>query len=166
MDVLWAPWRRKYVTMLSKQSECIFCKAAREAHENNYVIYKSRLSIAMLNRYPYNNAHTMVAPIRHISSPELLSDEELLDLMKTVNIVISAIRLCYNPDGINIGANIGKAAGAGIEGHLHIHVVPRWYGDTNFMAVIAGTKVIPESLNDTWDKLTLCINKLVNQGIK
>lgn len=167
MNILWAPWRKKYIALLSRQSECIFCKAKHETLENNnnnYVVYKSRFSIAMLNRYPYNNAHTMVAPIRHVPSPELLEDEELLDLIKTLSIVISAIRLCYNPDGINIGANIGRAAGAGIEGHLHIHIVPRWHGDTNFMPIIANTKVMPELLDETRSKLIECINKIVNSA--
>lgn len=164
MEILWAPWRSHYITTLSKQKECVFCKAVhRDMYNNNYVLHQSKFSIAILNRYPYNNGHTMIAPVRHVPSPELLSNEELLDLMKTVNIIISALRLCYNPDGINIGANIGKAAGAGIEGHLHIHVVPRWYGDANFMTVVAGTKVIPESLDDTWNKLIKCINKLSGQ---
>ncbi|MEM1559926.1 MAG: HIT domain-containing protein [Ignisphaera sp.] len=168
MDVLWAPWRRNYVvsTAAKNHSNCIFCKAVQDIHSNNYLVYKSKFTIVMLNKYPYNNAHTMVAPIRHVPSLELLSDEELLDLMKTVNIVISAIKLCYNPDGINVGANIGRAAGAGVEGHLHIHIVPRWIGDTNFMAVIARTKVIPESLEETCSRLTECINKVSNSGLK
>lgn len=164
MDVLWAPWRRNYVvsTVAKDHGNCIFCKAVQDIHSNNYVVYKSKFTIVMLNKYPYNNAHTMVAPVRHVPSLELLSDEELLDLMRTVNIVISAIKLCYNPDGINIGANIGRAAGAGVEGHLHIHIVPRWIGDTNFMAVIARTKVIPESLEETCSRLTECISKVSN----
>lgn len=164
MEILWAPWRKSYVisVTLSRDNECIFCKAVQNPYSNNYVVYKGKHSIAILNKYPYNNAHVMIAPIRHIPSLELLSDEELLDIIKTMNTIISAIRLCYNPDGFNIGANIGKAAGAGIEGHLHIHIVPRWVGDTNFMAVIAGTKVIPESLNETSSKLSECINKIVN----
>ncbi|MEM1644267.1 MAG: HIT domain-containing protein [Ignisphaera sp.] len=164
MEVLWAPWRKNYVTstIIKDHSNCIFCKATQDIHSNNYVIYKSKFTIAILNKYPYNNAHTMVAPIRHIPSPELLNDEELLDLIKTINVVISAIKLCYNPDGINIGANIGRAAGAGVEGHLHIHIVPRWIGDTNFMAIIARTKVIPESLEETCSRLTMCINKVLN----
>jgi len=166
LDVLWAPWRKNYVvaTSTSKHSDCIFCRAVQGSqNENNYVVYKSNSSIAMLNKYPYNNGHTMVAPIRHVPSPELLSDEELLDLAKTMNIIISAIRICYNPDGINIGANIGRAAGAGIEGHLHIHIVPRWIGDTNFMAVIAHTKVIPEALEETHSRLIKCIERVTSE---
>lgn len=160
MNVIWAPWRRNYVSSLSKNSQCIFCRVVQDNNDKyNHVIYRSTHSIALLNRYPYNNAHTMIVPVRHVPSFELLSDEELLDLMKTLNTVIQAIRHCYNPDGINVGVNIGKAAGAGIEGHVHVHVVPRWYGDTNFMPVIAGAKVIPENLDETWLKLKGCISK-------
>lgn len=168
METLWAPWRKNYVASIAStknsNSECIFCKAARESDSDNYVVYRGRFSIAMLNKYPYNNAHTMVAPVRHVPTPELLNEEELLDIMKTINIVMSAIRLCYSPDGINIGANIGRASGAGIEGHLHIHVVPRWFGDTNFMAIIARTKVIPENLNETYVRLTECIKKITSSS--
>jgi ATP adenylyltransferase len=162
MEILWAPWRKYYVVSASgsKSNECIFCRATQGSDESNYVIYRGSYSLAMLNKYPYNNAHVMVSPLKHVPTPELLNDEELLDLIRTVNIILSAIRLCYNPDGFNIGANIGRAAGAGIEGHLHIHIVPRWNGDTNFMAVIANTKVIPEGLNETFVKLRECINKI------
>lgn len=164
MEVLWAPWRKSYVLLAtsSKENECIFCKTVQGSNDNNYVVYRSKYSIAILNKYPYNNAHVMVAPTRHVPSLELLNEEELLDLIKTVNLMISAIRLCYNPDGFNIGANIGKAAGAGIEGHLHIHVVPRWIGDTNFMAVVARTKVIPESLEETSLRLSKCVGEIIN----
>jgi ATP adenylyltransferase len=163
MEVLWAPWRKSYVILagLSRDSNCIFCNAVQSSNTNNYVIYRSKHSLAMLNKYPYNNAHVMVAPKRHVPSPELLSDEELLDIFKIMNVIMSAIRLCYNPDGFNVGANIGRIAGAGIEGHLHIHIVPRWSGDTNFMAVIANAKVIPESLNETYSRLCECVNKVV-----
>ncbi|ADM28262.1 histidine triad (HIT) protein [Ignisphaera aggregans DSM 17230] len=156
-ELLWAPWRSSYVAKNNNDKYCIFCNAVNNDEQTNYVIYRSKYSIAMLNRYPYNNGHVMVAPIRHVPSIELLNDEELLDLMKTITLVIKAIRLCYNPHGFNIGSNIGKAAGAGIEHHVHIHIVPRWIGDTNFMPTIAFSKVIPEDLNTTWNKLRKCI---------
>jgi len=156
-ELLWAPWRSSYVVKNNNDKYCIFCNAVNNIEQSNYVIYRSKYSIAMLNRYPYNNGHVMVAPIRHVPSIELLNDEELLDLMKTIALVIKAIRLCYNPHGFNIGSNIGKAAGAGIEHHVHIHIVPRWIGDTNFMPTIAFSKVIPEDLNTTWNKLRKCI---------
>jgi len=117
----------------------------------------------MLNLYPYNSAHVMVAPHRHVPTPELLSDNELLDLFKTVNIVIEALRKEYNPQGFNVGMNIGRVAGAGIEGHIHVHVVPRWSGDTNFMPVIAGTKVLPEDLKTTWRRIKKAIEGVITR---
>ncbi|MCC6045343.1 MAG: HIT domain-containing protein [Ignisphaera sp.] len=156
--LLWAPWRESYITQ-HHNNECIFCTAPNQDEKIRLVIYKSKHSIAMLNKYPYNSGHVMVAPIRHVPSIEMLSEEELNDLMKTLIKVIKALRLCYNPHGINVGANIGRAAGAGIEGHLHIHVVPRWNGDTNFMPVIAGVKVIPEDIYVTWSKIRSCLEK-------
>ncbi|MCS7111155.1 MAG: HIT domain-containing protein [Ignisphaera sp.] len=153
VDVIWAPWRQTYVVQASYTSECVFCRAVGGSDEENYVVYRSQHTIAILNRYPYNNAHVMIAPKRHVPSTELLNGEELMDLMNTLNRVLGAIRNCYNPHGFNIGANIGKAAGAGIEGHIHVHVVPRWNGDTNFMPVLARAKVIPEDLRETWRKL-------------
>jgi ATP adenylyltransferase len=153
LNILWAPWRQSYVIQLSHSNECIFCKAVNGSDEENYVIYRTSYTIALLNRYPYNNAHVMIAPKRHVPSTELLTNEELVDLMNTLNKILNAVRECYNPHGFNIGANIGKAAGAGIEGHIHIHIVPRWNGDTNFMPVLARTKVIPEDLKITWKKL-------------
>lgn len=159
IDVIWAPWRQSYVTQMSHTNECIFCKAINGGDEENYVVYRSIHTIAILNRYPYNNAHVMVAPKRHIPSTELLTTDELIDLMTTLNTILSVVRKCYNPHGFNIGANIGRAAGAGIEGHIHIHIVPRWNGDTNFMPVLARAKVIPEDLRETWRKLRNCLLK-------
>ena len=162
MLVLWAPWRMSYVVKAaSKAEECIFCKALNGDDEHHYVVYRSKHSIAMLNLYPYNSAHVMVAPQRHVPSLELLSDDELLDLFKTVNLVIEALRREYKPHGFNVGINIGRVAGAGIESHVHVHVVPRWSGDTNFMPVIAGTKVLPEDLRITWQRVRKAIEDVI-----
>ncbi len=151
-----------YVEKAARGSyECIFCDAVRSPDTKHYVVYRSRYSIAMLNLYPYNTAHTMVAPLRHVPSIELLSEEELLDLFKTVNVVIQALREEYHPDGFNVGINIGRAAGAGIEQHVHVHIVPRWVGDTNFMPVIGNTKVLPESLETTWLRLRKAIERII-----
>ncbi|RLG76362.1 MAG: HIT family hydrolase [Thermoprotei archaeon] len=140
-----------YIKKSSKGvEECIFCDALRSPDEKHFVVYRSKHSIAMLNLYPYNTAHVMVAPAKHVPSIELLSDEELLDLWKTVNLMLKAIRIEYAPHGFNIGINMGKVAGAGIEQHVHVHVVPRWGGDTNFMPVLGNVKVLPEDLHSTW----------------
>lgn len=146
MDKLWAPWRSKYL-YLRKRKSCIFCGIKGGAnHKQDNIIERSKYSFAMLNLYPYNNGHVMAAPYRHVSSLETLSDAELLDLMKLVSRIKIRIEKKLRPDGFNIGANIGSIAGAGFAGHVHIHIVPRWKGDTNFMPVLADTKVISESL--------------------
>jgi len=153
MKLLWAPWRIKYI-LSPKPDKCIFCEASSsEDYSKHYVVYKSRHSIVMLNLYPYNSGHVMVAPKRHVDSIEQLNDEELLDLVKTLKLTMKVLRETLKPEGFNVGINIGRVAGAGIEDHVHIHVVPRWCGDTNFMPVIGDVKVIPEALEDTYIKL-------------
>jgi len=151
-NVLWAPWRMSYVVG-GEQKECIFCRAVLGSDEDNYVVLRSHHSIAMLNIYPYNTGHVMIAPKRHISRPELLTQEEVLDMHNVLSAIIKALDEEYNPHGYNIGLNIGRVAGAGVEHHLHIHVVPRWSGDTNFMPVIGRVKVIPEDLARTYERL-------------
>jgi len=164
--LLWAPWRMSYVerSARSSETECIFCDAVRSSDEKHYVVYRSKHSIAMLNLYPYNTAHVMVAPKRHVPSTELLSDEELLDLFNTVNLVMRAIREEYNPHGFNVGMNIGRAAGAGIENHVHVHIVPRWVGDANYMPIIANTKVLPENLDRTWTRIRKAIERILSSS--
>jgi len=159
LKILWAPWRMSYVVKGSSE-ECIFCKAVKGGDDENYVVLRSNLSIAMLNIFPYNTAHVMIAPTRHVSRIEQLTREEVLDLFETFSRVIRAIDQEYSPQGYNVGVNIGRVAGAGIESHVHIHVVPRWLGDTNFMPVIAGTKVMPEDLRNTYTRLK---NRLLSQ---
>jgi ATP adenylyltransferase len=161
MNVLWAPWRMTYIIKAAKEKECIFCRAANSGDdEANKVVYRSKHSIVVLNIYPYNTAHVMVAPKRHVPRPDLLSDEEVVDLHRTLILTLKAVEREYNPQGFNIGMNIGRIAGAGVEGHMHIHVVPRWLGDSNFMPVIAGTKVIPEDLAQTYRRLKASFNSL------
>ncbi len=152
-----------YIREFSKVSKrgCIFCNAVKGRDEEHYVVYRSKYSIAMLNLYPYNTAHVMVAPKRHVPRPNLLSDEELLDLYKVVNLVIEALDREYKPHGYNVGMNIGRIAGAGIEAHLHVHIVPRWSGDTNFMPVIGNVKVIPEDLGETFRRVREAISSLL-----
>ncbi|MEM0043284.1 MAG: HIT domain-containing protein [Sulfolobales archaeon] len=148
MDILWTPWRMSYISSADKISECIFCKAFEEP-EKYHVVLRSESSIALLNAYPYNTAHVMIAPRRHVPDIIFLEDDEILDLVRILKKIIKAIRREYNPQGFNIGVNIGRIAGAGIESHLHIHVVPRWSGDTNFLPIISGAKTIPEDLETT-----------------
>ena len=146
MEKLWAPWRSKYI-YVRKNKKCIFCNnRTSKGDKKKYFLDRTKHSFSMLNLYPYNNGHVMVAPFRHVKSLELLNDEELLDLMRLVNKTKRKIDKKLKPDGYNIGFNIGKVGGAGFAGHIHVHIVPRWVGDTNFMPVISDTKVVSESL--------------------
>jgi ATP adenylyltransferase len=150
---LWAPWRLEYIRG-PKAEECIFCRAIEsEDDEDNYVVHRGELAFVMLNAYPYNNGHVMVAPYVHEPTIETLDDATTLEMMQLVKRSIAALREVYRPEGFNIGINQGGAAGAGIEEHVHQHVVPRWRGDTNFMPVIGDVRVLPQSLSDSWKQL-------------
>ena len=150
--LLWAPWRSAYVTHKPRGvARCIFCFGRLGAVERRrrLVLYAGPLALVMLNRYPYNNGHLMVAPRRHVASLELLTREELIELSTIVANSVRRLRTAYAPAGLNVGLNLGRAAGAGIADHMHWHLVPRWEGDTNFMPVIASTRVLPQSLSET-----------------
>lgn len=155
MDKLWAPWRVKYVTeILSKKNKCVFCRILSEKNDKkNFVFLRTKYSFAVLNIYPYNNGHVLVMPYRHVNDIAKLSQDELMDLMNLVNRVKKLLDKAMKPKGYNVGMNLGRAAGAGFPGHVHIHIVPRWFGDVNFMPVLAGTKVISQSLKALWTRL-------------
>ena len=156
MESLHAPWRIKYIlgSRKSPDDTPVFAGIARsDDDEGNHVIARTRSSFAVLNTYPYTGGHVLVLPYREVAALDALSDEELLDLMNLVRRCQSAIQIVMNPDGFNIGINLGHVAGAGIEEHLHVHVVPRWQGDTNFMPAIGQTAVLPEALTETAAKL-------------
>ena len=153
MKKIWAPWRSKFIYE-RKRKGCIFCKARLSRNpEKHLVVEDSRYSFAMLNLYPYNNGHIMVAPKAHKSGLEQLSRGEITDLMTLLNRTTILLRKVLKPDGFNIGINIGKVSGAGYPGHVHIHIVPRWKGDTNFMPVFSDVKVISESLLGLYGRL-------------
>lgn len=153
MDRIWAPWRMEYINDTKPQG-CFFCLAGKnETDRENLVLHRTSQSIVMLNRYPYTSGHLMVAPIRHTAELDSLSDGEMLDLFRAVRLCRNVLQKVASPQGYNIGMNMGRAAGAGVEDHLHIHIVPRWNGDTNFMTVVADLRVIPEGLLNTYDRL-------------
>jgi ATP adenylyltransferase len=153
MNKLWAPWRAKYITG-KKDKGCIFCRAAKSKSKvKSYLIFKTKHSILMLNIFPYNNGHVMVSPIRHIRDFSFLRQEEVLDLFAALNKAKKLLDKVLKPHGYNIGINISKAAGAGIAGHMHIHIVPRWIGDTNFMPVLNDAKIISQSLDELYKRL-------------
>lgn len=153
MNKLWAPWRIKYVSQ-KKTKGCVFCKVfAQRNDQKNFIIFRSKYCFAVLNTFPYNNGHAMIVSNRHVKSLESLKDTEALDMLQALIKIKSILKNVLRPDGFNIGINIGKSAGAGIENHLHTHIVPRWTGDTNFMPVLGNTKIISQSLKDLYQKL-------------
>jgi len=156
MDRLWAPWRMEYILEAKEpDDECIFCDMPKEQKDReNLIINRSELSFVMLNRYPYNNGHIMVIPYVHECEYTNLSEDAVIDMHRLIKKSIKALNNCMEPHGLNIGLNLGRTAGAGIDEHLHYHIVPRWNGDTNFMPVISATKVMSESLDESWLKLT------------
>lgn len=155
MENLWAPWRMAYISpQIPQSNECIFCALpAANRDEEHHILYRGERCFMMLNLYPYNSGHLMVAPFRHVGSITLLDAETLNELMAQAQLALRALRLAMNPDGFNMGINEGKVAGAGFAEHMHFHIVPRWNGDTNFMPVIADIKVIPEHLDNVYRQL-------------
>jgi len=162
MERLWAPWRMEYITSVNDTDPgCIFCdKPAERKDKKNLIVYRSKACFVMLNKFPYNNGHLMIVPYIHESEITNLSDEILLDVHKTLNHCVRALKNTLNPHGMNIGLNLGRTAGAGIDTHIHYHLVPRWNGDTNFMPIIGATKVVSEALDKTWKKLNSELKKL------
>ena len=155
MKTLWAPWRMAYI-LSEKDQGCIFCEYPKQGvskDRNNLILYRSTHNLVIMNRYPYNNGHLMVAPYIHNPSLDGLADEVLLDFMKVTQHAINSLNNVMMPEGFNIGINIGRIAGAGMESHVHLHMVPRWAGDTSFMTVLDEVRVIPEHIVDTYDKL-------------
>jgi ATP adenylyltransferase len=161
MERLWSPWRMEYLTRDERVEGCIFChKMAACEDRQNLILYRGKYTAILMNLYPYNSGHLMVIPYRHVSSIEALESETLGEVMALLNRCITILRRTMHPQGFNVGINIGKAAGAGIAEHVHVHVVPRWEGDTNFMQVCAETRVLPELLTDTYDKLAAALGEL------
>ena len=154
MDHLWAPWRMRFIRSSRNVPGCLFCRVfASNADRKNLVLVRRDAALLMLNRYPYNPGHLMVAAARHTGRIAGLRAAERADLMELLGLAERVLRREYRPHGLNVGANLGRVAGAGFPGHLHFHLVPRWNGDTNFMPVIGQTRVLPESLAETWSRL-------------
>lgn len=153
MQNLWAPWRIEYI-LGKRERYCIFCPEGDGlSDEERLILHRTPLSVIMMNKYPYNNGHLLVAPWRHVARPDELTEEEMLDLMRWVTRSTVILKRVMHPNGFNVGLNVGAAAGAGVEDHLHFHVVPRWEGDTNFMTVFSDVRSIPEHLKQTYAKL-------------
>lgn len=161
MKKLWAPWRMDYVTEEKTGDECVFCSAPEKNIEESLILFEDTLSVVLLNKYPYNNSHLLIAPKSHKANLEDLTDEEAADLQRLMLHSVLILKKNLKPDGMNIGLNLGSAAGAGIKDHLHWHIVPRWNGDTNFMTSIADISVIPEHILRTQEKLRPDFEKIV-----
>jgi ATP adenylyltransferase len=154
LDRLWTPWRMEYILDDNKPGGCIFCdKPKEEKDRENMILFRGENVFVIMNRYPYNNGHLMITPYSHVSTIDSLSMDELSETFAEVQRTVRILKEAMSPEGFNIGINIGKAAGAGIEEHLHVHVVPRWGGDTNFMPVLADVRVMPELLDETYSNL-------------
>ncbi|RJQ44680.1 MAG: HIT domain-containing protein [Nitrospiraceae bacterium] len=159
MKRLWAPWRIEYILDKNKSKSCLFCdissgKINKTKDKINLILFRGEYSFVLMNKYPYNSGHLMVVPYFHTPTFNGLTDDALFEFIKIVKLSVDILKKALNPDGFNLGLNFGKVAGAGMESHMHLHIVPRWAGDTDSMPIIAETRVMPEHLNATFKKLT------------
>lgn len=166
MEHLWAPWRMEYIEHNLKENsddDCIFCTRLEAADDDKHLIlHRGVNAFIIMNLYPYNNGHLMIVPNRHVGDITELNDKELLEISQLISLSVRALQQAINPDGFNIGMNLGRVAGAGIADHLHYHVVPRWNGDTNFMPVIGNTKVISQGLHECYFNLKNALANILN----
>jgi ATP adenylyltransferase len=161
MDRLWTPWRYRYVSTGTPEGTCIFCeKAASSDDRGNFVVLRAERNFAILNLYPYTSGHLMIVPYEHVQTLEDADPETLAEMMRLTTRAEQALRRLYHPDGLNLGMNIGQAAGAGVAGHIHMHVLPRWSGDVSFMTTVAETRVLPETLETTYERLKVALAAL------
>ena len=165
MDKLWAPWRMEYIKNSDKEDGCIFCNRLNaDEDKQNLILYRGKSCFIIMNKYPYNNGHLMIVPNRHVGNFLELTDKEHLELDHLLKLSIKALQIAMQPQGFNVGMNLGRVAGAGIDDHLHYHIVPRWNGDTNFMPVIGENKVISESLAQSYEKIRQAIETIGEQS--
>jgi ATP adenylyltransferase len=154
LDRLWNPWRYQYVTKENRPEGCIFCDLPKEQNdEATLIVHRGRFNYVILNRYPYTTGHLMVVPFKHTDSLQGIDDATAQELFMLVRVADQKLREVYRPKGMNLGMNLGEAAGAGIAEHIHMHVLPRWIGDANFLTVIGETRILPEELSETYRKL-------------
>jgi ATP adenylyltransferase len=160
MDYLWTPWRYAYVSTAEKTVGCVFCDVAKAADDRQtLIVYRGEFCFVILNAFPYTAGHVMIVPYAHLDELRKLPEAAANEMMHLSQRMESVLRELYRPDGINLGMNIGKAAGAGIAGHIHMHVLPRWVADANFMTVVGETRMLPETLEETWKRMTAALGK-------
>jgi ATP adenylyltransferase len=160
MELLFAPWRMEYILAGRKGRKCIFCPLEGQPDKKRLIVHRTAFSLVMLNRYPYSYAHLMVAPVRHVHDVSKLEPEEMADIFQNLGRSIQVLKEACNPNGFNVGMNLGQVGGAGILRHLHFHIIPRWRGDVNFMPALAEVRIIPEHLNQTYKRLLPYFKKL------
>lgn len=153
MKHIWSPWRMKYIEGHGSGGGCIFCEALKQSDEQALIVAREKLAYVILNRYPYTGGHLMIVPVEHVETVEKLPEATWLEMFALTRRALATLRKVYRAPAFNLGANIGESAGAGVADHVHLHIVPRWSGDTNFMSVLGQVRVLPESLEDTWKKL-------------
>jgi ATP adenylyltransferase len=153
MKILWAPWRMEYILNNAKEKGCIFCPDDKGNPTERLMLFQGSRSLVIMNKYPYINGHLLVAPLRHVASLDQLDSQEKIALMTMVSHSVTILKKTMKAEGFNVGLNLGKVAGAGVEDHLHFHIVPRWNGDTNFMTVFGDLRVIPEHMEQTYQRL-------------
>ena len=158
MDYLWTPWRYAYVTGAEQTKGCIFCDAPKESDEKARIVHRGTHCYVILNTFPYTNGHVMIVPYAHLDELHKLPSDAAQEMMTLSQRMEVILRSLYRPDGINLGMNLGKAAGAGVAGHLHMHILPRWVADANFVSVIGETRVLPEALEMTWERVRKALN--------
>ena len=160
MDHLWSPWRYRYVTKGDKPSGCVFCRMVAETNDaENLILMRGKYNFAVLNLYPYTNGHLMIVPYEHVATMGAARAEVLAEMMELTQRAEMALSAVYKPQGVNIGMNVGECAGAGVAGHIHMHVLPRWFGDANFMTVLGEARVHIEELTVTWNRLREALAK-------
>ncbi len=163
MDYLWTPWRYAYITGADKATGCVFCEKRQADERAAYIVHRGQHCFIVLNIFPYTSGHVMIAPYQHTDELQKLASEAAQEMMALSQRMEGVLRRVYHPDGINLGMNIGKAAGAGVAGHIHMHVLPRWVADSNFMTTVGETRVLPESLEQTWERLRAAFQEEVQR---
>jgi ATP adenylyltransferase len=153
MEHIWSPWRYKYISTAESEPGCVFCRVLEGPDENNYILHRAQLNFVILNLFPYTSGHLMIVPYEHTASLAEVSEQVTTEMMGLAKQAERALESEYHPDGFNIGMNLGRSAGAGVAEHLHLHVVPRWTGDANFVSIVGETRVLPEELQTTYQKL-------------
>jgi ATP adenylyltransferase len=159
MDYLWTPWRYAYVSTAEKAAGCVFCEAVKMDDGAARIVYRGQYCFIILNTFPYTPGHVMVVPYAHLDELQKLPQDAANEMMALSQRMESVLRELYHPDGVNLGMNIGKAAGAGIAGHIHMHVLPRWVADANFVSVVCETRILPETLEETWKRMKAALGK-------